>query len=571
MLLQLFRNLVSLQKKTTHVQRQNEAAIELWQRGELTAASATLNKLIHDDPSFAPAYGNLGMILAQQNQFDEALTILKKAAELAPNNAMIQANLAALFHRGRALEPAIKHYEIALKLNPEVPEPFANLLRAYMDVCEWDKLAALCQILLAQINQADVQKWSQRLTPFGAQLLPLSATIHRQLTDLHVQRLMQQATPLTRITKPQPMITSARLKVGYLSPDFRGHAVAYQCSRLFELHDRTRFDVFAYSYGPNDGSLYRHRVEQESDTFRDITVLSFQQAAQSIADDGIDILIDLAGHTGDGRPEILAFRPAPLQLHYLGYPGSVGKPLVDALIADAITVPPEHESRYSERILRMPHSFFMCDDEQVIAPLTTSRKEQQLPEKGFVFCCFSIPAKIETTVFSAWMRILKQVAGSTLWLGPMSERAKNNLRRRADDGGVDANRLVFADRIRERSDYLARFQLADMFLDTFLYNAHAVAADALWAELPVLTLRGEHFASRVAASLLNAAGVGDLIATDMHEYEEKAISLGLRSEEIAALKRRLHQNKFTSPLFQTARFVREFEDLLLDAWRRKST
>lgn len=571
MLLQLFRNLVALQKKTTRVQRQNELAIALWQRGELSAASAALKKLIHDDPSFAAAYGNLGMILAQQNQFDEALAILKKAAELAPNNAMIQANLAALFHRGRALEPAIKHYEMALKLNPDAPEPFANLLRAYMDVCEWDKLAALCQILLEKINQADAQEWSQRLSPFGAQLLPLPATIHRQLTDIHVQRMMQRAAPLTRIAKPQLTTAPARLKVGYLSPDFRAHAVAYQCSRLFKLHDRTRFEVYAYSYGPNDDSLYRHRVEQESDTFRDITALSFQRAAQSIADDGIDILIDLAGHTGDGRPEILAFRPAPLQLHYLGYPGSVGAPLVDALIADAISVPPEHDSRYSERILRMPHSFFMCDDEQVIAPLTTSREEQQLPENGFVFCCFSIPAKIEATVFSAWMRILKQVAGSTLWLGPMSDRAKNNLRRRAEDCGIEANRLVFADRMRERADYLARFQLADLFLDTFLYNAHAVAADALWAGLPLLTLRGDHFASRVAASLLKATGLGDLIATDMHEYEEKAIALALRSEEIAALKHRMHQNRFTSPLFQTARFVREFEDLLRDAWRQKST
>jgi predicted O-linked N-acetylglucosamine transferase (SPINDLY family) len=349
-----------------------------------------------------------------------------------------------------------------------------------------------------------------------------------------------------------------RIRIAYLSADFHLHATSQLMAELFERHDRERFEVSAWSFGPETGDAMRARLRAAFEIFHDVRDVSDDDVAARLRATGIDIAVDLKGYSKDGRPGIFARRVAPIQVNYLGYPGTTGADCMDYIIGDAEVIPEGHEAYYSEQVVRLPDSYQVNDTKRLIADRTPTRAEAGLPASGFVFCCFNNNYKITPEVFDVWMRLLKAVPGSVLWLLEDNAAASRNLRREAGARGVDAERLVFAGRVLPPA-HLARQRLADLFLDTLPCNAHTTASDALWAGLPLLTCRGNAFAGRVAGSLLRAVGLPELITDDLGTYEALALRLATTPGELSALKARLSQNRLTHPLFDIDRYRRHLE------------
>ena len=341
-------------------------------------------------------------------------------------------------------------------------------------------------------------------------------------------------------------------------------------AELFERHDRERFEFTAVSFGIDDRTPMRQRLVRAFDHFHDVQNQSDQEVAQLLHDRQIDIAVDLKGYTQGSRPGILAYRPAPIQASYLGYPGTMGAPFIDYIIADKFVAPFEHQPFFAENIVHLPDSYQVNDTHRTIAASAPTRQAAGLPEQGFVFCSFNNNWKITPDVFDVWMRLLRQVDGSVLWLLRDNEGSERNLRLGAQRRGVDPSRLIFADRVMP-DEHLARQRLADLFLDTLPCNAHTTASDALWAGLPMLTCLGGTFAGRVAASLVNAAGLPELIATNLDEYEAQALRLAREPAHLAAIKTRLAQNRDTCSLFDSTRFARHIEaayETMWQTWQR---
>jgi protein O-GlcNAc transferase len=355
--------------------------------------------------------------------------------------------------------------------------------------------------------------------------------------------------------------------VAYLSADFRTHATAMLMAGVFEAHDRTRFETTAISFGADDKSPMRARLEKGFDTFIDVRTVSDADVAQRLRDAETDIVVDLKGYTQEGRPGILAYRPAPIQAQYLGYPGTMAADYVDYAIADKTVIPEDHRRYFTEQIIYLPDTYQCNDSKRAIAPRAPSRFEVGLPEKAFVFCCFNNNHKILPAVFDVWMRLLRQIDGSVLWLLQDNAAVVRNLGREAQARGIAPDRLVFAKRCLP-PDHLARQRLADLFLDTLPYNAHTTCSDALWAGLPVLTVLGGSFAGRVAASLLSAIGLPELITQSLGEYEALAVKLARDRGALAAIKEKLARHRQTHPLFDTARFTRNLEAAYVGMWER---
>ncbi len=357
----------------------------------------------------------------------------------------------------------------------------------------------------------------------------------------------------------------SRLRLGYLSAELRTHPIPCLVAQLFEEHDRSCFEVFAFSYGDDDGTPMRRRLEQAFDGFFDVRGLSDEAIARRIREQEIDIMVDLTGHTAGSRLEILASRPAPVQLHYIGHPGTLGADFIDYLIVDPFVVPAEEQQHYSEALVYLSQCYQANDRKRIARRSPTHRAEAGLPADGFVFCCFNQTYKITPPCFDVWMRLLHAVPGSVLWLLADNRWAEDNLRREAAARGVSPERLVFAPRLAA-PEHLARHRLADLFLDTFPYNAHTTASDALWMGLPVLTCAGRGFASRVAGSLLHAVGLPELVTHDLAEYERLALTLARDPARLVALRRHLDAVRTTAPLFDIDRTRREIEQAYQQMW-----
>jgi predicted O-linked N-acetylglucosamine transferase (SPINDLY family) len=349
-----------------------------------------------------------------------------------------------------------------------------------------------------------------------------------------------------------------KIRLGYVSSDFNDHAIAHLTYRLYENHDRRRFEVYAYSIGPDDGSACRKHIERTCDRFTDVREESDERTAARIRHDGIDILMDMNAYTESNRMGIFAHRPAPVQVNYLGHPGTSGASFIDYFITDAGATPPGHEAEFTESLVYLPDTYQANHGAHEISAERMTRAQFELPEDAFVFCDFNQPRKIDRTVFGAWMAILKRAPGSVLWLMKDDELAEGNLRRHAAREDVDPGRLVFSPPLPHPL-HLARYRLADLFLDTLVYNAHTGTSDALWAGLPVLTCPGRTFATRVASSLLRAAGLPQLIAPDLPTYEDIAVGLAQHPERLRALERELSEKRLTCALFDAKRYVRHLE------------
>ena len=417
-------------------------------------------------------------------------------------------------------------------------------------LCDWEDITKECQQVEAAINRNE-----PAALPFAILAMTDSPTLQRRAAEIYVCDKAPQRMSLTEIPRrPRP----ERIRVGYFSADYFNHATSYLMAELFERHDRSRFEIIGFSFGPDTVDEMSQRVSNSMDRFLDVRFLPDREVAELSRRLEVDIAVDLKGFTKDCRAGIFADRAAPIQISYLGYPGTMGAEYIDYLIADPILIPENSQQYYSEKIIYLPDSYQVNDSRRTISNRPCSRAENGLPETAFVFCCFNSVYKITPEVFDIWMRILERVEGSVLWLLEENAWVGDNLRKEAVRRGIVPERLIFAQPL-SLADHLARHRLADLFLDTLPYNAHTTASDALWTGLPVLTRMGVTFASRVAASLLHAMNMPDLIVATEAEYEEMAVALALDRQRYTTLRQRLEESQQSAPLFNCERFTHHLE------------
>ncbi len=540
--------------------RLNEQAIGQWRRNDLAGAERLLRRAIAANPGLPHAWSNLGQVLWDQRRYDEGLECLRRALGADPDSAPAHANLASALLRGGRPDEAAASLREALRLDLSLASVRASLVKALRELCEWAEADAHAAALEAQWR-GDVRVAAQ-VPPFLSLLVAFAPEFRLAVARANADVVAAKAAALPKPRRVAAGGPGPRLRIGYLSADLHEHAIGRAAVRLFECHDRDRFETFAYRLDADDGSALRGRIAAAFDHVADVEREPFHRTAQRIADDRIDVLVDLMGYTGLARPEILALRPAPVQVAYLGYAGTTGADWIDGLVADDVVVPAADARWYTERVLRLPRGFFPASDTRAL-PADLRRADCGLPESATVFCAFGAPHKIEGDVFAAWMRILRAVSGGVLWLS--AGRAETRLRQAAAAAGVSPDRLLFARRVESERDYLGRLRLADLYLDTRTYNAHSTAVDALWAGLPLLTVTGGGFAGKVAASLLRAAGLPELVTPDLPAYETAAVALATTPQALGRLRGRLDAARAASPLFDPAGYARELEAALLDA------
>ncbi len=549
----------ALELAPDYVEAASNLAGMLAELGQYEKAIAACRYALSLRPDHAEAHTNLGVALSALGRADDALAAYRRATELVPDLAQAHANLGnALLQLGR-FDEAITSCARAVELDPDTPEAVAALIHLKQHACRWTEDEGDVARLLA----AD-RRFPGRIAPLVLVSLPVSPAdqLHCAAGWAARHRVAEDECCLAA----EPRADGGRIRLGYLSADLHEHATAHLAAGLFEHHDRGRFEVFAYSTGPDDGSAMRRRLEAAFEHFTDLRDLSDAEAARRIHADRIDVLVDLKGYTQQARTRILAARPAPVQVNYLGFPGTMGAPFIDYILADSFVLPEALEPFFTERVVRLPGTYQCNDDRRPIAEPGPSRAECGLPAEGFVFCCFNNSYKIAPAMFAAWMRLLAAVPGSVLWLLEANPLAAANLCREAAARGVAAERLVFAPR-RPLAEHLARYRLADLFLDTLPCCAHTTASDALWAGLPLLTCAGPTFAGRVAGSLLMALGLPELVSASPAEYEARALHLAHRPDELAELRRRLWTARSRSGVFDPARKARDIEAALERLWR----
>jgi predicted O-linked N-acetylglucosamine transferase (SPINDLY family) len=512
------------------------------------------------NPASAEPFFMRGYALQQLARDEEAISSFGRALAINPYLAEALLNRAASLFRLRRYEEAAGDYETLLTFEPDFPFVRGNLLFSRLHCCAWrgfeEQQAAI---------KAGIAAGKRVIAPFDSKALDLSAEEELVCAKLWVAD--QYPAPPRSPRKGSQ--THRRIRLAYVSGDFHAHALATLMVGVFENHDRTRFETIALSLGPDDGSPLRARLNRAFDRFIDVRGKSDAEIAEIMQEIETDIAVDLMGFTEGCRPGIFAHRPASVQANYLGYPGTMGADFMDYLIADEIVAPMRQHRHYTESVVTLPDSFMPADSARPIGSRVFTRAEMGLPANGFVFCCFNASYKITPPMFDSWMRLLENVEGSVLWLGQANGSAQRNLRLEAEVRGIAGNRLVFAPYLPSAADHLARLKLADLFLDTLPYNAHATAADALWAGLPVLTCMGERFAGRVAASLLRAVGLAELITDSLDGYEAKARELARDPAALDAIKATLQRNRATHSLFDTAGFTRNLEKAYVTMWERR--
>lgn len=523
-------------------------------------ALASYGRALALEPRFAEALNNRGCALSALKRHEEALASFDRALMLRPAFAeALQNRGAALGYLGRHAE-AVEVIEQALELKPDLPFAKGTLLHSRMHCCDWRAYDIESQQVIA-----DVRAGKRASEPF--MFLAISDSPADQLACSRTWVRDQCPAPVKALWDDR-RYAHERIRVAYVSSDFRAHPLGHLMAALFEQHDRTRFEIIAVSSGPDDRSPMRTRLKAAFDRFIDVRQQSDRDVAKLMREMEIDIAVDRNGYTTGARPGIFALRPAPIQVSYLAYPGTTAADHIDYVVADAVVIPPEHQAFYTERVVYLPDTYLVNDSLRRIAQRIPTRSEVGLPERGFVFCSFNNNFKITPQVFAVWMRLLREVEGSVLWLLEGRPEAKRNLQREAAARAIDPQRLIFAPRIAV-DEHLARHRLADLFLDTLPYNAHTTASDALWAGLPVLTCIGTTFAGRVAASLLRAAGLPQLVTHSLDEYESLAAHLAADATRLKEIAEALARNRPVCPLFDTDRFRRHIEAAYVEMWERQ--
>jgi predicted O-linked N-acetylglucosamine transferase (SPINDLY family) len=588
---QTYRRLVELHPK--HARGWNNLATCLRTMFDVEGAEAALNEAIRLDPNYADAYYNLGNVLVQGERLREAGVAYRNCLQRNPNYHQ------ACFEAGKMLMRLVKQPEAekafrrAVQLNPgsvEYREELAGCLRLQgkfdeaAGVCRGillddpenaEALAVLCDMNeimcdwrgrdedFARLNRVTARQIAAgkrtALTSFRALARPMSeaeqVAVAKTWAGDTAERMAPKRARLGFTFRHAP---HERVRIGYISQDFRNQAMGHLTRSMYAMHDRSRFEIFAYSVRADDDSRYRRDIAAGCDHFNDVAGWPATDIARRIHADEIDILVDMMGYTEGNRMVVMALRPAPIQVGYLRFPGSSGASFIDYMLTDPVVTPPSSEPFYAEKLVRLPHCYQVNDHEQRTPDTPVSRTKEGLPEDAFVYCCFNNSYKIEPSMFDVWMRVLKAVPDSVLWLLRIRPEMEPNLKREAADRGIDPDRIVFSGKVAKLR-HLARHRLADLFLDTRYYTAHTTASDALVAGIPIITYPGDTFASRVTASMLKAIGLEELILPTLEAYEATAIAIGRDPARIAALKAKVDANRPVTPLFDTARWVRNVE------------
>ena len=543
-----------------HASALNERGVALWSMNRHEAAIASYDRAIATGATIPALFYNRGNAWFALNRYQQAIDDYDKALAFAPSYAEACRNRGHALTNLKRLDEAAASYTRALSLNPALPYAVGYAVQARAQICDWSDYEASIEHMVEEMRQG-----RRACDPFT--LLCLTDDPADQLACAKAFVDDNFGTIDARFAGVRSPRRRERIHVAYLSADFHEHATSYLIAELFELHDRSRFDISAFSFGPETGGPMRARIRAATDRFFDVRAASDDDIANRVRGLDVDIAVDLKGHTLGSRPGIFARRPAPVQVGFLGYPGTAGAPFIDYIIGDAVVIPDGDERYYSEAVVRLPGSYQVNDSKRRIADDTPTRSELGLPDAGVVFCCFNATFKITPSMFDSWTRLLKRVDDSVLWLLRGNPTAAENLRREAAKRGIDPRRLIFAP-WAPLNEHLARQRRADLFLDTVPCNAHTTASDALWAGLPVLTCCGRSFASRVAASLLSALDLPELIARSLPEYEERAVQLATDETLLRAITDKLQESRDAASLFDANAFRRHLEAAYATIWER---
>jgi len=537
--------------KPDYIEAHNNLGITLMDLGELEASAKCYANALAIRPNYTYALNNLGVVFNRLGRLDEANNCYELALNFNAKYAEAYSNRGNLMTDFGRYEEALEDYQKAFKLQPDIDYMLGNILNTKMYVCIWDDLSEQIDELLQKINNGD-----KAIGPFAALTVTDDPDLQKKVSEIYANDKFPISNLLPKI---EHYSKHKKIRIGYFSADFREHPVSTLTAELYEIHDRRYFEVYAFSYGPDTKDEMNLRIKAGVDHFYDLRTMSHKEVVLLSRSLEIDIAIDLGGFTQHSRAEVLSMSVAPIQVSYLGYSGTMGSEFMDYIIADNIIIPEENRQFYSEKITYLPDSFMVNDTKIKVSKRNFTRKEAGLPSDGFVFCCFNNHYKITPIVFKSWMRILSQVDGSVLWLTKANKTIVENLKKEAEYNGIDEERLIFAPRLEFIEEHLNRIKHADLFIDTLPYNAHTTSSDALRMGLPVLTCVGKSFASRVAASLLNAVGLPELITTTQQEYEALAIELATNPKQLKTIKDKLAKNLPTAPLYDTPLFTRHLE------------
>jgi len=539
-------------------QAHNALGMALREAQRFEDAERAVRAACHLAPGDATSLRNLAAVLKSQRRWDEAIAALERSLAGSPDDAKSRVSLGIMLARAGRGEQAIEMLRRAYENDPADAGVLGWLIRQQELACDWTDLEPLTQTARSQLHAG-----GRTIHPFVWLSRTGSAQEQRLAADRWAQQL-QADRPRRAVAQATPR-AAGRIRLAYLSADFYDHAMAYLMAGVFEQHDRERFEVTALSLGPGREGEMRSRLRRSFEHFVDVSATSDEEVVRLIEASGIDIAVDLMGYTHNARTAILAQRPAAIQVNYLGYPGTMGGDFIDYILADEFVIPRSEQAHYAEKIVYLPDCFQANDSTREIGERRPARSDAGLPADAFVYCCFNSNYKLNPTLFDVWMRLLQRNPRSVLWLLRESEVASANLRRAAQSRGIDPARLVFAGRTRPQ-DYLARYRLADLFLDTLPFNAGATASDALWAGLPILTCAGQVFASRMAGSLLHALGLPELVTHSLEDYEALAFKLATDEGLLRETKAKLARNRLSAPLFDTGRFTRNLEAAYATMW-----
>ncbi|CAH9125216.1 unnamed protein product [Cuscuta epithymum] len=557
----------------------NNLAIIYKQQGNYVDAISCYNEVLRIDPSAADGLVNRGNTYKEIGRVNEAIQDYLRAISIRPSMAEAHANLASAYKDSGNVEAAIKSYRQALLLRPDFPEATCNLLHTLQCACDWndrEKMFVEVEgILRRQIKMSVLPS----VQPFHAIAYPLDPLLALEISRKYAQHCSLIASryslPSFSHPPPFPLIKgggrNSRLRVGYVSSDFGNHPLSHLMGSVFGMHDRESVEVFCYALSQNDGTEWRLRIQSEVEHFIDVSSMSSEMIARMINEDHIHILINLNGYTKGARNEIFALQPAPIQVSYMGFPGTTGASYIHYIVTDEFVSPTKYSNIYSEKLVHLPHCYFVNDYKQknrdVLDPkFQPRRSDYGLPEDKFIFACFNQLYKMDPEIFMTWCNILKHVPNSALWLLRFPAAGEMRLRAYAAAQGVQPDQIIFTD-VAMKQEHIRRSSLADLFLDTPLCNGHTTGTDVLWAGLPMVTLPLKKMATRVAGSLCLATGLGDeMIVSSVKEYEEKAISLALNRPKLQDLTSRLKAARMTCPLFDTARWVKNLERAYLKMW-----
>ena len=537
----------------------NEQGNALNELKKLEEAIKSYNNAININPEYADAYYNKGLVFHELKKLESAVQNYDKAIKINPKHIMSHNNKGFALQQLKKVDASLKSYNEAYKINPNFNFLFGKLIHTKNKLCKWETFDEDMNSLKEKLNKNKVAS-----LPFSILSLYDSPLLQRKTSEMYIK----ETFPKKNISKPiTKSLANKKIRLGYYSADFYNHAMSYLLAKLFELHDKSKFEIIAFSFSPERDDEMSKRISNAFDQFIKVNFKTDKEISELSRELKIDIAIDLMCFTTNSRTGIFSEKCAPIQINYLGYPGTSGANFIDYIIADKNLIPKENQKYYSENIIYLPNTYQVRDSTQKISNKIFTKDELGLPKNSFVFCCFNQNYKITPSVFDIWMRLIKKVEKSVLWLIKDNDVAVYNLKKEAEKRGVKSDRIIFAKHM-PISEHLARHKIADLFVDTFPYTAHTTCSDALWSGLPVITRTGQSFASRVAGSLLNAVNLKELITKTEKEYEDLILELAKNPKKLKEIKNKLKKNRLKEPLFNSKLYTKKIESAYKKIYER---